>query len=248
VKNALELKRLYPGTNVYVLHRDMRTYGFRESLYRQARQAGVKFIRFPDQRPPEVSRDEERITVRVFDPILNAMLEIGADLLVLAPAIVPREDAQELAKMLKVPLNRDQFFLEAHMKLRPLDFATDGVFLCGLAHSPKELSESICQAEGTAARAATILSKDEIELEATISEVLDANCDGCAYCIDPCPYHALTLIEYMRNGAIKKTVERDASACKGCGVCQATCPKKGIFIRNFKLEQIGAMVEAALLR
>jgi heterodisulfide reductase subunit A len=144
-------------------------------------------------------------------------------------------------------LNRDQFFLEAHMKLRPLDFATDGVFLCGLAHSPKELSESISQAEGTAARAATILSKEEIDLEATLSEIVDANCDGCAYCIDPCPYKALTLIEYMRDGAIKKTVERDISACKGCGVCQATCPKKGIFVRNFKLEQIGAMVEAALI-
>jgi heterodisulfide reductase subunit A len=250
IKNALQLKRQHPGTKVFVLHRDIRTYGFREEYYRQAREAGVKFIRHPDERAPEVSRDEERLTVRVFDPILQANLEIPlgeSDLLVLAPAIVPREEAEELAKMLKVPLNRDQFFLEAHMKLRPLDFATDGVFLCGLAHSPKELSESICQAQGTAARAATILSKEEIELEATISEVVDANCDGCAYCIDPCPYKALTLIEYMREGAIKKTVQRDASACKGCGVCQATCPKQGIFVRNFKLEQIGVMVEAALM-
>ncbi len=247
IKNALELKRRRPGVNIYILHRDIRSYGFREDYYRQAREAGVKFIRYPDDRKPDISVDEDRVTVRVFDPILNADLEIGADLLVLAPAIVPREDAEELAKMLKVPLNRDQFFLEAHMKLRPLDFATDGVFLCGLAHSPKELSESISQAEGTAARAATVLSKAEIELEATISEVVDANCDGCAYCIDPCPYDALTLLEYMWEGAIKKTVERNASACKGCGVCQATCPKQGIFVRNFKLEQIGSMVEAALV-
>jgi len=249
LKNALELKRRHPAMTIYVLHRDIRAYGFREEYYRRAREAGVRFIRHPDDdsRGVEVTRDEERLTVRVFDPILGTTLEIAADLLVLAPAIVPQEGAEDLAKMLKVPLNRDQFFLEAHMKLRPLDFATDGVFLCGLAHSPKELSESICQAEGTAARAATVLSKDEIELEATISEVIDANCDGCAYCIDPCPYKALTLIEYMRNGAIKKTVQRDASACKGCGVCQATCPKKGIIVRNFKLEQIGAMVEAALI-
>ncbi|NQT83360.1 FAD-dependent oxidoreductase, partial [bacterium] len=245
IKNALELKRAKPRAKIYILHRDVRTYGFRETYYRQAREAGVKFIRYPDERMPEVSGDEEQLVVRVFDPILDATLEISLgehDLLVLAPAIVPREEAEDLAKMLKVPLNRDQFFLEAHMKLRPLDFATDGVFLCGLAHSPKELSESICQAEGTAARAATILSKDEIELEATISEVIDANCDGCAYCIDPCPYDALTLVEYMREGAIKKTVQREASACKGCGVCMATCPKLGIFVRNFKLDQIGAMV------
>jgi heterodisulfide reductase subunit A len=247
IKNALELKRRNPGMNIYVLHRDIRSYGFREEYYRQAREAGVKFIRYPDERKPEVSVEEDRVSVRVFEPILKVNLEIASDLLVLAPAVVPREEAEDLAKMLKVPLNRDQFFLEAHMKLRPLDFATDGVFLCGLAHSPKELSESISQAEGTAARAATILSKDEIELEATISEVIDANCDGCAYCVDPCPYDAITLIEYMRDGAIKKTVERNASACKGCGVCQATCPKKGIVVRNFKLEQIGAMMEAALI-
>ncbi len=247
VKNALELKRRRPTAKVYVLHRDMRTYGMAEAYYRQAREAGVKFIRYPDEQPPEVAKDEEKLNVRVFDPILKTPLEIPAGLVVLAPAIVHRESAEDLAKILKIPLNRDQFFLEAHMKLRPLDFATDGVFLCGLAHSPKDLSESVSQAEGTAARAATILSKDEIELEATISEVIDSACDGCAYCIEPCPYNALTLIEYMRDGAIKKTVQRDASACKGCGVCQATCPKMGIIVRNFNLVQIGAMVDAALI-
>jgi heterodisulfide reductase subunit A len=151
-----------------------------------------------------------------------------------------------VGKLFKIPLNQDKFFLEAHMKLRPVDFATDGVFMCGLAHCPKSVAESIAQAEAAAARAATILSKDEIEIDATISEVVDANCDGCAYCIDPCPYNALTLFEYMYKGSIKKTVERDGALCKGCGVCQATCPKKGIFIRSFKLEQIGAMIDAAL--
>lgn len=148
--------------------------------------------------------------------------------------------------MLKVPLNQDRFFLEAHLKLRPVDFATDGIFLCGLAHAPKTLDETIAQAAAAAARAATILTKDELPLESAISEVVDANCDGCAYCIDPCPYHGLTLIEYMRNGAIKKTVETNEALCKGCGVCQATCPKLGIFVRHYKLDQITAAVDAAL--
>jgi heterodisulfide reductase subunit A len=132
------------------------------------------------------------------------------------------------------------------MKLRPVDFASDGIFLCGLAHSPKLVDESIAQASAAAARASTILSKRKIQLEAAISEVIDENCDGCAYCIDPCPYEALTLIEYMKEGVVKKTVESNPSKCRGCGVCQATCPKKGIFVRNFRLEQIASMVDAAL--
>ena len=132
------------------------------------------------------------------------------------------------------------------MKLRPVDFASDGIYLCGLAHGPKTLSESIAQASAAAARASTVLSKRKIELEPRVSQVIDENCDGCAYCIEPCPYHALTLIEYMKDGAVKKTVESDPSKCRGCGVCMATCPKKGIHVRNFKLEQISAMVEAAL--
>jgi heterodisulfide reductase subunit A len=132
------------------------------------------------------------------------------------------------------------------MKLRPVDFATEGIFLAGIAHGPKFIDESISQACGTVARATTILSKNTLEVEPQISNVVDENCDGCAYCIDPCPYSALTLIEYNRLGQIKKTVEVNEAACKGCGVCQATCPKKGIFVRGFKLDQLSAMVEACL--
>jgi heterodisulfide reductase subunit A len=118
--------------------------------------------------------------------------------------------------------------------------------VCGLAHSPKLVDESIIQSFAAAARASTVLSKDFLELDATISFVVDENCDGCAYCIDPCPYKAITLLEYMRDGLIKKTVEVNDTACKGCGTCMATCPKKGIYVKGFKLEQIGAQVEAAL--
>jgi heterodisulfide reductase subunit A len=246
VKNAIALKGISPDIAVHVLYRDIRTYGVLEQYYTDARGKGVRFLRYDEQRKPEVSATNGRLQVSTLDPLLNLNLRIDCDLLVLAPAIVPRNDAEEVGKLFKVPLNQDRFFLEAHMKLRPVDFATDGVFMCGLAHSPKSVDESIAQAHAAAARAATILSKDEIELDATISELVDDNCDGCAYCIDPCPYNALTLIEYMHKGSIKKTVERDEALCKGCGVCQATCPKKGIFIRNFRLDQLSAMVDAAL--
>ncbi|MHC4478597.1 MAG: FAD-dependent oxidoreductase [Planctomycetota bacterium] len=246
VKNAIAIKGVRPETDVYILYRDMRTYGLLEEYYTQARDKGVRFIRYEEDQKPQVSANDSGLRVACTDPMLNARLQIDCDAVVLAPAIVPGESVSDVGKLYKVPLNQDKFFLEAHMKLRPVDFATDGVFMCGLAHCPKSIEESIAQAGAAAARAATILSKDEIELEATISHVVDENCDGCAYCIDPCPFSALTLIEYMYKGDIKKTVERDGALCKGCGVCQATCPKKGIFIYGFKPEQLGAMVEAAL--
>ena len=246
VKNAIKIKEINPRANVFVLYRDMRTYGFRESYYTKARKMGVIFIRYEKDKKPEVVKQNGVLKVSLVDPILGMPVTINADLLVLSAATIPHPENKELAQMLKIPLDQDNFFLEAHMKLRPVDFATEGVFLCGLAHSAKSIEESITQACGAAARASTILSKETIELEANISQVIDENCDGCAYCIDPCPYNAITLIEYMKDGAIKKTVEVDESACKGCGVCQATCPKIGIFVRGFKLEQISAMVNAAL--
>lgn len=246
IKNALKIKEISPRTNVIILYRDIRTYGFRESYYRIAREKGVIFIRYEEYKKPEVSRQDDSVKVTLTDPILGTPISVYADFLVLSAGIVPYQENKDLAQMLKIPLTQDKFFMEAHMKLRPIDFATEGVFLCGLAHSAKSIEESISQALGVAARASTILSKNRIELEATISQVVDENCDGCAYCIDPCPYKAITLIEYIRDGTIKKTVEVNEAACKGCGVCQATCPKKGIFIKGFKLEQISAMVNSAL--
>ncbi len=246
VKNALKLKDLSPTTNVYVLYRDIRTYGFKESYYTEARQKGVVFIRYDKDQKPRVSKNHDGLMVDVYDQTLGIPVEIAADLVVLSTGVVPHEDNKTIAQLLKVPINSEGFFLEAHMKLRPVDFATDGVFLAGLAHYPKTIEESIIQAQAASAKAATILSKERIELEGNISQVVDENCDGCAYCVDPCPYKAITLLEYMREGAIKKTVEVNETVCKGCGCCQATCPKKGIFVRGFKLEQIGAQVDAAL--
>jgi len=203
-------------------------------------------MRYDEDKKPEVTKNGNGLQVEVFDQTLEMPIEISADLVVLSTGIVAEEGNETIAKFLKVPLNKEGFFLEAHMKLRPIDFATDGVYLCGLAHSAKAVDESIIQAQAAASRAATVLSQDFVELEANISQVVDESCDGCAYCIEPCPYQSITLIEYMREGEVKKTVEVDETACKGCGVCMATCPKKGIFVRGFKLEQIGAQVTAAL--
>ncbi len=246
MKNALKIKELSPETNVYILFRDIRTYGFKESYYSEARRRGVMFARYEEDRKPEVLKNGEGLKVVVFDQTLKMPLELPADLVVLSAGIVAEAGNEEIAKFLKVPLTRENFFLEAHMKLRPVDFATEGVFLCGLAHSAKGIDESIIQAQAAASRASTVLSKDSVELEANISQVVDENCDGCAYCVEPCPYQAITLIEYMRNGTVKKTVEVDETACKGCGCCMATCPKKGIFVRGFTLEQLAAQANAAL--
>ncbi|MEK7722440.1 MAG: FAD-dependent oxidoreductase, partial [Elusimicrobiota bacterium] len=247
VKNALKIKELSPETNVYILYRDMRTYGFGEGYYTQARQEGVVFIRYDENKKPELAEHSGNLlSIKCFEPILRMDIVLNADLAVLSAAVVPQPENKELAQMLKVPLDANGFFLEAHMKLRPVDFANDGIFLCGMAHFPKAIDETIAQANAAAARVAAILSNDTMELDANISSVIDENCDGCAYCVDPCPYKAVTLIEYMKNGAIKKTVEVNSSLCKGCGVCQGTCPKKAVVVKGFKLEQLSAMVDGLL--
>ncbi len=246
VKNALKIKELSPETNVYVLYRDIRTYGFKESYYTQARQKGVAFIRFEKDQKPEVLKANNGLKVNVFDQTLGIPVTMNADLVVLSAGVVPNEDNKVLGQYLKVPLNKDGFFLEAHMKLRPIDFATDGVFLTGMAHFPKAVEESISQSQAASSRAATVLSQDSIELEGTISRVIDENCDGCAYCVSPCPYEAISLVEYASGETTKKFVEVNEVLCKGCGVCMATCPKEGIIVRGFKLKQISAQLNAAL--
>jgi heterodisulfide reductase subunit A len=246
IKNALKLKSISPETEIYVLYRDIRTYGFREKYYTESRRKGVKFIRYDENNKPEVAQANDKLIVKVKDTILNIPVEIPADVVVLSTGIVPREEDKEVAQHFKIPLTQDGFFLEAHMKLRPVDFATDGIFLAGLAHFPKLIEESIIQAQATSARAQTILSKDTIELEANISTVVDENCDGCAYCVEPCPYKSITLLEYVWKDSTKKVVEVNESICKGCGTCMATCPKKGTYVKGFSLEQIGAQVDAAL--
>lgn len=246
VKNALKIKQLSPRTHVVVLYRDLRTYGLRESAYTEARRLGVVFLRHADGQEPVVRGHNDTLMITVPDPQRDHEVAIEAGLVVLSVATVPHEENKALAQILKVPLNSEGFFLEAHLKLRPVDFATDGVFVAGLAHSAKAVDESIVQASAAAARAAGILSRDAIELEATLSQVDPEKCDGCAYCVDTCPFKAITLIEYAHNGGVRKMVQVNESLCKGCGTCQATCPKQGIFVRGFTPDQIAAQVGAAL--
>jgi heterodisulfide reductase subunit A len=245
VENAIRLKKMNPGMDVYILYRDMRTYGERETLYAQAREQGVLFFRYAVDAPPQVDYAGDKIIIKFQDQDLQMPVELTVDLLTLASAIVPHQNAP-LADLYKVHLNAEGFFSEAHAKIKPVESSTAGIFMAGLCHYPKPIQESIAEALACASRAATILSRDTLELESITSRPLDDNCDGCAFCVDACPFHAISLLEYMRDGNVKKTVEVNQVLCKGCGSCMATCPKKGIYVAGFTLEQLGAQVDAAL--
>jgi len=246
IKNALEMKEINPETRIFVLYRDMRTYGFYEPFYRKAREKGVIFIRYEDNKKPYVTTNNGHLKVEVEDAVLRKKIVIISDYVILSTGPVPPKGQEEVCKLLKIPLSKDEFFLEKHIKLCPCECATPGIFICGLAHYPKFCDETISSAKSAACMAYKIVGKEERELEAKVSYVLDENCDGCAYCVEPCPNKAITLIEYMHKGAIKKTVEVNESLCEGCGTCMATCPKRGIYVKNFRPDQIMAQIEAAL--
>jgi len=245
VESAIKLKVMNPEMEVFILYRDMRTYGERELLYTRARELGVVFIRYVIADPPRVEEADGRLKITVTDQILQRPVSFAVDLLTLATAIIPHQNAP-LAELYKIPLNAEGFFTEAHPKIRPVDATTEGIFLAGLCHYPKPIQETIAESLACASRANTILSRDYLELESIISTPIDENCDGCAFCVDTCPFKAVTLIEYMKDGGVKKTVEVNATQCKGCGSCMATCPKQGIYVAGFTPEQLEAQVEAAL--
>jgi heterodisulfide reductase subunit A len=246
VENAIKLKVMNPEREVFVLYRDLRTYGERELLYQRAREKGVVFIRYHLTDPPKVEEAEDgRIRITVTDHILQKPVTLTVDLLTLATAIVPHQNAP-LAELYKIPLNAEGFFTEAHAKIKPVDASTEGIYLAGLCHYPKPLQESVAEALAGASRATTVLSRDFLEMESIISQPIDENCDGCAFCVDTCPFKAITLLEYMKDGGVKKTVEVNQVQCKGCGSCMATCPKAGVYVAGFTPEQLGAQVEAAL--
>jgi heterodisulfide reductase subunit A len=243
IKNALLVKKLSPETEVIILFRDIRTYGFKEKYYRKAREAGVIFIQYDEKIKPEVIPEKNGLNVKVTTPKKETFL-VDTDLVVLSAGIVASHEAnEELAKMLKVPLNEDNFFLEAHVKLRPVDFATEGVFVAGMAHCPKTIEDSISQANAAVSRACTILSKDEIEAEGKVANIDPSRCSGCGMCIENCAYNAIELMDDRRFGRIAVI---NQALCKGCGACSGNCRCSAIDIYGFSSEQIYQMITGRL--
>ncbi len=243
LKNALKIKELNPRSEVYILYRDMMTYGFLEKYYKEAREKGVLFIQYEVDEKPEIELGE-KMTVKLHEPMIQEDIEIDADRLILSSGMDPQEGTREITKQLKVPVNQDGFFLEAHVNLRPVDFSTKGVFLAGSCHSPKFISESIYQAQAAAARAATILSEPELEAEANIAVVDEGLCSDCKTCISVCPYNAIESVEEMIDDFEEKHAEISEGLCQGCGTCVAACPSGAIEQKGFKDGQILAMIEA----
>jgi heterodisulfide reductase subunit A-like polyferredoxin len=236
VKSAISLKEDKPERTVFILYRDIRTYGFREDLYRKARELGVIFIRYDLEAPPVVAQAEDRLSVTVKDHILGRPIELNPDLLILASAVLPNAN-KDLFELFKLPINDEGFLVEAHAKLRPVDFASEGVFMAGLAHYPKSIDETIAQAQATVSRASTVLSKDAIWVGGVTAVVDPDRCAVCLTCVRTCPYNVPVI---GKEGY----AEIDPAGCQGCGCCVAECPGKAITLKHFTDEQLIAKSSA----
>lgn len=239
VKNALKIKEINPAAQVIVLYRDMRTYGYAEDSYREAREKGVIFIPYSMDQKPAIKGKGKKLTVSFHDPILLDEVTVSPDQLVLSVGIVP-EGTEELSKLLKIPVNEDKFYLEAHVKLRPVELPVSGVYVCGLAHSPKPVDEIIVQAQAAAAKAAIPLVKGYVTVEPTVSSVDKEMCIGCGLCESLCPYQAIKMVKEDK----KRKAETITASCKGCGICAAHCPVFAISMGGFTDEQINAQITA----
>jgi heterodisulfide reductase subunit A len=246
IKNALKLKAINPKMDIYILFRDMRTYGFSEDYYREAADKDVKFIRYePDDKPQVEALNEggkSMLRLTVTDTLLGAKLEIDADIIALAAAIIPSAGSKEVSQLFKVPLGTDGFFQEAHVKLRPVEFGADGVYLCGMAHYPKHIPEAINQAHGAAGRALTLLSNDIVTASGSVCEVDEKKCIGCGACISACTYGA---IEFHDTRQGKKAVVNPI-LCKGDGLCNARCPTAAIALKHFTDKELLSQIDAAV--
>ena len=240
VKNALEIKRRLPRAKVVVLGRDIRTYGFRELYFQKAREAGVLFVRHPEKSDPVVVEEGGRLKVTVHDASSNRDLVLRPDLLVLSTGIAPAAGNPVLSGLLRSALTADGFFLEAHPKLRPVDLANEGEFLCGLAHSPRFIDETIAQAQAAVGRATTVLSKTHLEIPGQVAKVDPVNCVACATCVKVCPYGAP-----MINDLNKAEIQ--GAKCMGCGSCAAACPARTITLQHQEDQALVAMLDELLV-
>ena len=238
IKNAISLKKANPDARVYILYRDIRTYGLLEDYYTEARRLGVMFFRFDPERPPEAEPVENGVRVRFFDHVLGRQVYVDADMLVLSAGMVP-EDTADLAGIMKINRNPEGYFMEAHVKLRPVEMGTEGIYVCGTAHGPKLISESIVQAMAAASRAATLLSAPNLTLSAVTAHVDQSRCAACLVCVRTCPYGVPRINE-------EGVSEIDDALCQGCGACAAECPAKAIELRWYEDEQLICKVESLL--
>jgi len=238
LESALTLKKMNPDMKIFILYRDIRSYGFREDLYKEAREKGVKFIRYDLENPPVITADNsDTLSLTVTDPILQRSLEMNPDLVILATAILPNEN-KKLFEVFKVPTNAEGFLVEAHAKLRPVDFGSEGLFLAGLAHYPKSLDESIAQARAAVSRTMNIVSKEGILVGGVIASVTPERCAVCLTCVRVCPY-GIPRIDSEKGHAVIEPAE-----CHGCGICVSECPGKAITLKHFTDEQINAKTDA----
>jgi heterodisulfide reductase subunit A len=246
VKNALKLKEINPRMDITILFRDMMTYGFKEDYYREASNKDVRFIRYEPQDKPQVKAVEEEgrrmLRVTATDYILGKKLAIDADLLSLAAAVIPSAGNKEMSLLFKVSLGPDDWFKEAHVKLRPVEFGTDGVYLCGIAHYPKHISETINQAYGAAGRVLTLLSHDTVTASGSVAEVNESDCISCGACITACTYGA---IEFYDTPAGRKA-RVNPVLCKGDGLCNTVCPTAAISLKHFTDEELLSQIDAAV--
>jgi heterodisulfide reductase subunit A-like polyferredoxin len=238
IKNALHIKKLNPDARVFILYRDMRTYGFLENYYTEARRQGVMFFRYDAADPPVVELAKDGVLVTFNDHVLGRRLKVSTDLLTLSAGMVA-EDTEELASIVKLARTPEGYFMEAHVKLRPVDMATEGIFVCGTAHSPKLLSESISQAFAAASRATTFLAQSHLTLSAVTAQVMEELCASCLICVRSCPY---SVPEINEDGVS----QIDEALCHGCGVCAAECPAKAIELNWYEDVQILSKVDALL--
>lgn len=245
IKKAIRLKKIKSDMDVFILYRDIRTYSAMEAIYREARDLGIIFIKYSRDSKPVVRKEGNALLVDIFDSVLQRDITIETDIITLASAIVPN-DTSPFVNLFKCSINADGFLMESHPKLKPVDSTVDGVFLAGMCHYPKPIEEAIAQGQAAASRASVILSKKTMKLDA-IKSCVTHNCDGCALCIDICPYNALELVEYKDENQKKhRRIKVQQALCKGCGLCMATCPKEGIVVNGFTLNQLKAQVDVIL--